>query len=142
MKVDTVECAAIYQLLSTFINIKYYRPVSRILFSPPKAVNLCHLSDARGHPEHLRCLPPLLPSRLLERNNARATHGTRCTWHFNPQGLSLSRIASRNRALLPHVFTFARHSPEDSGRRRAVIFCDTFYAFPLLIAQEQKNSTR
>ncbi len=50
----------------------------------------------------------------------------KCTWHFNPQGLSPSPIARERRALLPHVFTltprirggyFLRHSlyPENSG---------------------------
>lgn len=44
---------------------------------------------------------------------------TRCTWHFNPQGLSAPRLAPGRRALLPHVFTL---TPAETG---AVVFCDT-----------------
>lgn len=53
----------------------------------------------------------------------------RCTWHFNPQGLSPTTVACPGRALLPHVFTFTRHAFQ---QWREVIFCDTFYASELL----------
>lgn len=39
---------------------------------------------------------------------------SRCTWHFNPQGLSPQRIATPQRALLPHVFTLTWLHPQAS----------------------------
>ncbi len=54
----------------------------------------------------------------------RSLRQSKCTWHFNPRGLSAPAVARRRRALLPHVFTLAL-TPRGSGRYG---FCDTFCA--------------
>lgn len=40
----------------------------------------------------------------------------RCTWHFNPQGLSLPTVANRDRVLLPPVFTLTPAQKIESWR--------------------------
>lgn len=64
-----------------------------------------------------------LPSEQCEQHCVPTEAETsRFIWHFNPQGLSASRIAAKRRALLPHIFTLI--PPRGLGVG-TVIFCDT-----------------
>lgn len=77
-------------------------PISRILcLKPTKSVSDAYHLSTPIITEGMY-LPTLRAVRAALFPIARES---RFIWHFNPQGLSTSRIAAKRRALLPHIFT-------------------------------------
>ena len=67
-------------------------------------VYLSFIYDCR-HQQPVSAYPPHCASHTGDSNCSKPL---RCTWHFNPQGLSAFHIAAKRRALLPHVFTLTQ----------------------------------
>src|SRR5690349_1167709 len=88
-----------------------HRPVSRILY-PGKPGSLSFIWSRRIG----ICAAYPFCSRFRDyASSIVACWQTKCTWHFNPQGLSPRTVACPDRALLPHVFNFTRRSFSEGG---------------------------
>ena len=117
------------------VNVKKnYRPISRILSAAiarnSSAIYLDQ-SSLTGSvlPTPLDAIP--YETAACEQHtpdNPERSSDPRCTWHFNPQGLSAPTVADQRRALLPHIFTLTLFQSIYTDCIRAVIFCDTCYA--------------
>ena len=100
------------------VNVKKnYRPISRILSAAiarnSSAIYLDQ-SSLTGSvlPTPLDAIP--CETAACEQHtpdNLERSSDPRCTWHFNPQGLSAPTVTDQYRALLPHIFTLTLFQP-------------------------------
>lgn len=90
------------------LKIKNYRPVSRILSGAvalPGSVIYLDRTSLSGSALPTPLVATRIPGMSVCEQHTPALADTRCTWHFNPQGLSARFVTEAGCALLPHIFT-------------------------------------
>ena len=101
--------------------VKKLSAISRILYHSAEGGTRLSFIWSRHYCQDLAAYPPALPTNKC--CIGRAALNDWYTWHFSMQGLPFPTVTSRDRELLPHVFTITRSAFAEARADKAVIFC-------------------